>query len=69
LTQENLANVFHTLAIRAADEARQRYLTDALAAVDGALAVYREGGAAYHIEKAEQLRAVILVEQTEAQTP
>ena len=68
-TQENLANVFRSLATRTADEARRAYLTDALAAVDGALAVYREGNAAYYIEKAERLRAEILAEQAEARAP
>ena len=69
VTQENLAIVFDILATRAANEARQKYLTDALTAVDGALAVYREGNAAYYVEKAERLRATILAEQAEARAP
>ena len=40
-----------------------------LAAVDGALAVYREGNAAYDIGKAERLRAAILAEQAKARAP
>ena len=44
------------------------YLADALAAVDGALEVYREGEAAYYIEKAERLRA-LLAEQAKARAP
>ena len=69
LTQENLAIVFGSLSTRAADEARQKYLTDALAAVDGALAVYRKGNAAYYVEKAGRLRARIVAIQTEARAP
>jgi len=38
-------------------------------AVDGALAVYREGNAAYYVEKAEGLRADILAAQAEARAP
>ena len=63
LTQENLAIVFQILATRAAGEARKARLAEALAAVDDALAVYREGAAAYYIEKAALLRAAILAEQ------
>ncbi len=69
MTQENLAIVFGSLSTRAADEARQKYLTDALAAVDGALAVYRKGNAAYYVEKAGRLRARIVAIQTEARAP
>ena len=69
MTQENLAVVFDILATRAANEMRRKYLTEALTAVDGALAVYREGNAAYYVEKAERLRARIMAEQAEARVP
>ncbi len=62
-TRENLAIVLRVLATRAAGEARVAYLKEAVAAVEGALAVYREGQAAYDIETAERLRAGILAEQ------
>ena len=65
-TRENLAEAFLSLATRMAHEARRAYLADALIAVDGALAVYREGNAAYYAEKAERLRADILAAQAEA---
>ena len=54
--------MFDILGTRAANEMRQKYLTEALTAVDGALAVYREGNAAYYVEKAERLRARIMAE-------
>jgi tetratricopeptide (TPR) repeat protein len=63
LTQENMAIVFRTLATRTGGAMRLAYLADALAAVDGALAVYRDGGAAYYVEKAERLRSLILAER------
>jgi hypothetical protein len=69
MTQENLALVFRSLATRIDGVARWGYLTDALAAVDGALAVYREGDAAYYIEKAERLRTMILDDLGQAQAP
>ena len=73
MTQENLTRVFSLLAIRVAGEAKRKYLTDALTAVDGALAVYRENNAAYYVKEAERLRAmlrtVILAEQGRVQTP
>ena len=69
LTQENLAIVFRVLATRTTGDARLAYLRDALAAVDGALEVYRAGNAAYYIEKAERLRARILAETQQAQAP
>ena len=51
---------------------RQRaaeYLTDALAFVDSALTVYREGNATYDIGTAERLRTAILAEQAKARAP
>ena len=67
--QENLAIAFRTLATRTTGDARRAYLRDALAAVDGALAVYREGNAAYDIGRAERLRARILAEQGRTLAP
>lgn len=62
-TQENLAIAFLSLATRTTGEARDAYFREALEAVDGALAVYREGRATYDIGTAERLRAAILEEQ------
>ena len=69
MTQENLAIAYRTLATRTAGDARLAYLREALAAVDGALQVYREGNATYDIGTAESLRADILAEQQQAQAP
>ncbi len=55
-TQQNLAIVFRVLATRSIGDARVAYLRDALAAVDGALEVYRAGNAAFYVERAERLR-------------
>ena len=61
--------VFFLLATRATGEARDKYLKDALATVQGALAVFQESNAAYRLGQIEKLRAMILAEQTEPQVP
>jgi hypothetical protein len=69
IAEEGLAFVLRSFATRADGAARIAYLKDALKAVDGALDAYREGNAAYYVEGAEQLRAMILAEQAKAQAP
>jgi tetratricopeptide (TPR) repeat protein len=66
-TQQNLAIVFRVLATRSIGDARVAYLRDALAAVDGALEVYRAGNTAFYVERAERLRADILAETQQTQ--
>jgi len=68
-SQHGQAGVFRVLAIRATGDAHGAYLADALAAIDGALEVYRAGNAAHYIEMAEPLRADILAEQAKTQAP
>jgi hypothetical protein len=60
---------FHSLATRADGETRLACLRDALEALDGAVAVYREGNAAGDIGTAERLRATILAERAKAWVP
>ena len=59
--------MFRVLATRSIGDARVAYLRDALAAVDGALEVYRAGNAAFYVERAERLRADILAETQQTQ--
>jgi tetratricopeptide (TPR) repeat protein len=66
-TQQNLAIAFRVLAARTTGDARIAYLRDALAAVDGALEIYRAGNATYDIGTAERLRARILAETQQTQ--
>jgi hypothetical protein len=68
-TQNNLAIASRLIASLTNGAAREAHLKEALAAVDGALAVYREGNAAPYIDKAERLRTAILAETQQAQAP
>ena len=69
MTQSNLAEALAAIAARVPDTGRKMVLSEALAAVDSALSLFREAGTEPYIQEAERIRSTILTAPEQTTTP